>query len=106
MINENNNTVLEHTALDVALKEVVSRGENDLAEEIKRVMEQNQIPTPTADGNHGVSSIRYYKVDMSTDDVERVVEILYDLEVEYAQGDNIATANFYAHVADKWASLL
>jgi hypothetical protein len=96
--------VLDHTTLNVTLKELASGKQGDLAEKIRRIMEQNKIPKPQEHAQPYDTSSTYYRVDLSIDDVEQILEMFFDLEDSRTseQGEPTPTSSFYAALADKW----
>ena len=103
----NQKDVLDHTTLNVTLKEMVSRHEFDLAGQIKRVLENNMIAKPDLPSSPYDTSVTYYKVDLPLDSIKRIIDIFFDLEVSHVDkdGNTTPTASFYASLADKWTAL-
>jgi hypothetical protein len=102
LINENN--VLDHTTLNVTLKELVSNQEFELAAEIKRILENNQVPKPLLHPDPYTASTTYFQVDISPVDIYKIIDILLELETSFIDenGDTTPTASFYASLVDKW----
>ena len=105
LVNEKD--VLNHTTLDVTLKELVSRQESELAGEIKRIMQNNQIEKPILHTKKSDALTNYYKVDLTSDNIEKIIDIFLELEVSYVgeNGDTTPTADFYASLVDAWNQL-
>ena len=105
LINEKN--VLDHTTLDVTLKEMASRQEFELAGKLKSIMDNNKIPKPELHSKLYDYKTNYYKVDLSDDDVEKIIDIFFDLEASHVSedGNTTPTASFYASLVDKWNTL-
>lgn len=97
--------VLDHTTLNVTLKEVASIKEFELSKEIERVLKNNKIEKP--DIQSMAYSTNYYKVDLSPDHIERIIDIFIDLEESHSgvDGEPTPTASFYASLGDKWSEL-
>ncbi|RYZ18239.1 MAG: hypothetical protein EOO10_26045 [Chitinophagaceae bacterium] len=105
LINQKN--VLEHTTLDVTLKELVSRQEFELAAGIKRILQNNQLVKPLLHADPYNVSTAYYNVDLAADEIDRIIDIFFELEACYVgeDGETTPTASFYASLVDKWNKL-
>jgi hypothetical protein len=101
LINQEN--VLDHTTLNVTLKEVASRKKMELAREIERILNNNKIEKP--EGQSKPSD--YYRVDLSSEHIDQIIDILFELEESYQGTDGAITptASFYGSLADKWNQL-
>lgn len=99
--------VLDYTTLNVTLKELVSRQEFDLAGKIKLIIENNKLAKPDLHSKPFETATSYYKVDLSSDDVEKIIDVFFDLEVSHVaeNGESTPTASFYASLVDKWNEL-
>jgi hypothetical protein len=97
--------VLDHTTLNVTLKEVASRKKMELAREIERILKNNKIEEP--EGQEKSYSIHYYKIDLSSEHIDQIIDILFELEENYlgTDGAMTPTASFYGALADKWDKL-
>lgn len=105
LINEKN--VLDYTTLNVTLKEVVSRQEPELAGEIRRILQNNKIEKPEPHLKTFDTSPNYYRVDLSSGHIDRIVDIFFELE-EANRGENgepTPVSSFYASLVDKWDEL-
>jgi hypothetical protein len=100
----NQKDVLDHTTLNITLKELVSRQEFELAENLKRILENNKIDKPDLHSKPYDTSSTYYKVDLSSDDIEKIIDIFFDLEAAHVgeDGETTPTASFYASLVDRW----
>ena len=103
----NKKDVLDHTTLNVTLKELASRQEFELAEGIKRILQNNQIVKPLLHADPYSVSTAYYNVDLSSDDIDKIIDIFFELEASYVgeDGETTPTASFYASLVDKWNKL-
>ena len=103
----NGKNVLNHTTLNVTLKELASRQEFELAEAIKRILQNNQIVKPLVHADPYSVSTTYYKVDLPSSDLEKITDIFFELEASHVNGDGEATptSSFYGSLADKWSML-
>jgi hypothetical protein len=99
--------VLNHTTLNVTLKELVSRQEFELAKEIDRILKNNKIEKPNLHVKPYDTTTNYYKVDLSSDDIEKIIDIFFELETSHlgANGATTPIASFYASLADKWSEV-
>src|SRR5262245_27665244 len=99
--------VLDHTTLNVTLKELVSKQEFKLAGNIKRILEHNKIPKPDLHSKPRDTSVTYYKVDLPSDDIVTIIDIFLDPEAGHVDenGNTTPTASFYASLVDKWTRL-
>ena len=100
----NQKDVLDYTTLNITLKELVSRQELELADKIKRILESNKIAKPDLHIKPYDTSTTYYKVDLSNDSIEKIIDIFFDLEANHVNenGETTPTASFYAALIDKW----
>jgi hypothetical protein len=99
----NQKDVLDHTTLNITLKELVSRQEFELAGNLKRILENNKIDKADLHSKPYDTSSTYYKVDFSSDDIEKIIDIFFDLEASHVSegGETTPTASFYASLVDK-----
>lgn len=99
--------VLDHTTLNVTLKEVVARQEFALAAELQRILKDNKIEKPVLLTGLYDARPNYYKIDLTDDVIDQIVDILFDLEAEFTNedGDTTPTSSFYASLVDKWLNL-
>ena len=99
----NRTHVLDHTTLDITLKELSSRQEFELAENIQRILQKNKLPKPELQSKFYDNSTSYYKVDLSSDSVKKIIDIFFDLEGSHVgkKGETTPTASFYASLVDK-----
>lgn len=100
--------VLDHTTLNVTLKELASRQEAQLADKIKGIIEHHKIPKPAQHAQPFVSATNYYTVDLEADEMDRIVDVLFGLEESHTgeNGEPTPTASFYASLVDKWNALM
>ncbi|MCU7550130.1 hypothetical protein OCK74_13485 [Chitinophagaceae bacterium LB-8] len=105
LINERD--VLDRTTLNVTLKEVVSRHELELASEIQRILKNNKIQKPDLHLKPYDTTTNYYKVDLTSDHIEKIIDIFFELESSHIgeNGETTPTASFYASLVDKWNEL-
>lgn len=100
----NQKDILDHTTLNITLKEMVSRQEFELTENLKRILVNNKVDKPDLHSKPYDTSSTYYKVDLTSDDIERIIDIFFDLEAAHVgeDGETTPTASFYASLVDKW----
>ena len=105
LISETN--VFDKTTLNVTLKEVFSRQEFELVNEIQRILENNQIAKPELHSQRDDEMTNYYKVDLTPDQIEKIIDIFFELEASYVDenGETTPTAAFYAGLVNKWNQL-
>ena len=105
LINEK--FVLNYTTLNITLKELVAKQEFDLAGKIKHVIENNKIAKPEQHAKPFDTSTNYYKVDLSAEDVEKIIDMFFDLEASHVteDGETTPTSSFYASLIDNWNEL-
>ena len=103
----NQRDVLDHTTLNITLKEMISRQEFELAGNIQRILENNKITKPKLHSKPYDTSTTYYKVNLSYDIIEKIIDIFFDLEASHVSenGETTPTAAFYASLVDKWNKL-
>lgn len=103
LINEPD--ALDHTTLNVTLKEVVARQEFALAADLQRILTNNKIEKPATSPYD--TQPNYYKIDLEEDVLDQIIDLLFDLEAEFTSkdGDPTPTSAFYASLADKWSNL-
>lgn len=99
--------VLDHTTLNFTLKELVSRDEFELSGALQRVLENNKIEKPVQPAKAYDTSPTYYRVDLSPDQVDKIVDIFFELEEAHTgeNGEPTPISNFYASLVDKWNEL-
>lgn len=98
---------LDHTTLNVTLKEAVSRQEYEVASEVQRVLRENKIPKPELSSKPYDTRPNYYKVDLSSDYVGKIIDMFIGLEESHVgeEGEGTPTSSFYGSLADKWSEL-
>jgi hypothetical protein len=99
--------VLDHTTLNVTLKEVAFVDDFEIAIEINRIISNNRIEKPDMHLRPNDTSTNYYRVDLAPEHIERIIDLLHDLEVENigVDGETTTMASFYASLTDKWSAL-
>lgn len=103
----NQNDVLDHSTLNITLKELISIQEYELVENLKRILANNKIDKPALHSKTSDPSSTYYKVDLMPDEIEKIVSIFLDLEAAHVgkNGETTPTASFYASLVDKWNNI-
>jgi hypothetical protein len=104
----NQKDVFNYTTLNVTIKELVFRQEFGIAAKLKRLLENNQIDKPDLHLKRYDTSTTYYKVDLCSDDIDKIIDIFLELEVIHIgeNGETTPTASFYASIFDKWNRLV
>lgn len=99
--------VLDHTTLNVTLKEVVAKQEFELAAALQRILKENKIEKPALPANQFDAKPNYYKIDLPEETIDQIIDILFDLEADFTNedGDTTPTSSFYASLVDKWSSI-
>jgi hypothetical protein len=99
--------VLDHTTLNVTLKELISRQDFELAENLKKIINNNKVPKPDLHSKRFDTSTTYYIVDLSSSEIQKIIDIFLDLEASHVDdnGETTPTASFYASLVDKWGQL-
>jgi hypothetical protein len=99
--------VLDHTTLNVTLKEVVARQEFGIAAALQHLLKENKIEKPALASNQYDSRPNYYKIDLPEETIDEIIDILFELEAEFTNEDGEATptSTFYASLVDKWLNL-
>jgi hypothetical protein len=107
MILINSRDVLDYTTLNVTLFEVSARKKEDLAKEIQRILKNNKIEKPILASNPEELITDYYKVDLTSEYVKKIIHVFRGLETSYlgASGETTPTAALYASFVDKWNKL-
>lgn len=104
IINERD--VLDHTTLNMTLKELISRQMHELGIEIQRILGNNKIAKPDHQNPYDTSP-NYYKVDLTAEQVKLITNVFLELESSYVNedGEITPTGIFYATLTDKWNKL-
>ena len=99
--------LLDHTTLNITLKELTAKNEHQLAAEIQRILNENKIEKALPVEGSQTSSIVYYVIDLPPEDIDKIVDLFYDLEEAYvdAEGNKTPTSSFYERLGDKWNNL-
>jgi hypothetical protein len=86
---------------------MASRQEFELAENINRILQNNQIVKPLLHADPYISSTGYYNVDLSSNDIDKIIDIFFELEASNVgqDGETTPTTSFYAALVDKWNKL-
>lgn len=105
LINEK--FVLDYTTLNITLKELIAKKDFELTGNIKRIIEHNKIAKPDQHTKPFDTSTNYYKVDLSADEIEKIIDMFFDLEANHVteDGETTPTSSFYASLIDRWNEL-
>ena len=108
MILVNSRDVLDYTTLNVTLFEVTARKKDELGKEIQRVLKNNRIEKPIVMSAPDEFITDYYKVDIGSDIIRKIILVLRGLETSYLgiKGETTPTAVFYATLVDKWNKVM
>ena len=100
----NSRDVLDYTTLNVTLFEVTARKKEELAKQIQRILKNNKIEKPVLYSSPDELLVDYFKVDLPSEDVKRIIHVFRGLETSYMgpKGETTPTAAFYATFIDKW----
>ncbi|HYO22511.1 MAG TPA: hypothetical protein VER36_08900 [Flavisolibacter sp.] len=103
----NRKDVLDYSTLNITLKELVSTQEFELAGNLKRIIENNKIAKPDLHSKPHNTSTTHYTVGLSSDDIEKIIDLFFDLEASHLDenGETTPTASFYASFVDRWNEL-
>ncbi|TCZ72191.1 hypothetical protein [Flaviaesturariibacter aridisoli] len=93
--------VLNGTTLNVTLKELAFVKETELVSALQRILAENRIEKPEAVSGKPDATPYYYRVDLSTAQLERIIDFFNDLE-EQQTGPMAA---FYGRLGDQWSAL-
>lgn len=98
--------ILEHTTLNVTLKELAFAKETALVAALQRVLREGRIEKPEKPPAFN-GSVHHYSVPLSPDEVGQVIDHLNALEEQHLAPDGSPTtmSNFYSTLADKWSAL-
>lgn len=100
--------VLDRGTLITTIEELERIDETRLTIEVKRIVAHNKIENPTLHNNQDDLTTEYFKIDLTTDDIEFIVSMLGNREVE-SLGQNYEStraASFYATMLDNWNRML
>ena len=72
--------------------------------QIERILRENKIPIPDLHSDLNVETTAYFKIDLTVDEVENIVEYFLDLELENLSYDNELTpaCAYYTSLVNKW----
>lgn len=99
--------LLDYTTLNVTLKEVAFKKDAPLQSEIERILEHNKVePTREKEGSLNKPT-QYYKIDLTAEHIEQILDMLFELEANHVDEDGVATptGSFYATLVDKWMAI-
>jgi uncharacterized protein YpuA (DUF1002 family) len=100
--------VLDRGTLITTIEELERIGETRLTNKIKRILADNKIEKPTLHNKQDDLTTEYYKIDLTTDDIDFIVSMFGNREVE-SLGQNYEStraASFYATMLDNWNRML
>jgi hypothetical protein len=100
--------VLDRATLNVTIEELERIGDTRLTREVKRILTSNKIEKPTLHNKQDDLTTEYYKIDLTTADIDFIVSMFGNREVESLGRDYETTraASFYATMLDKWNKML
>ncbi|RYY63823.1 MAG: hypothetical protein EOO12_11310 [Chitinophagaceae bacterium] len=93
--------VLDGTTLNVTLKELAFVKETELVAALQRILAENRIEKPASVSGKPDATPYYYRVDLGTAQLERIIDFFNDLE-EQQTGPMAA---FYGRLGDQWSAL-
>ena len=99
--------VFDYSTINATLKEVISLNDEKLKHEIERILSKNKLDKPKLHSGPNDLTTNYYKVDLKSEDIEKIIDMFLELEVKNIgqNGETTATCSFYASLADKWSDL-
>jgi hypothetical protein len=107
LMNIENQKNIGYETLCITLKEVLATNNIILAKEIERILENNQLPKPILHERTNDLSTTFYKIDLTSDQIEEVVDILLALEAQFVneKGEATPMSSYFASLVDTWNSL-
>ena len=102
-----NKNVLDNTTLNITLKELSAAKETKLVSEIERILSNNKIEKPIHHANPDDKSTDYFYVNLTSEQIETIIDLFLNLEAQYVSEDGTATPTcaFYASLVDRWQAL-
>ena len=101
-------SVLDFSTLKATVEELERLDAKRLVMEIERILTSNKIEKPKFHNKQDDQTTDYYRIDLSSDDIEAIVEMFGDLEVG-SLGDKYETtraASLYATMLDNWNRII
>jgi len=98
---------IDYLSLTSTIFELNKIGDTKLVDKLNHILANNELQKPTKHNKKEDKTTSFYKVTLSEDDLETIVDLFHDLEVKYLGKDYEVTgaAASYASMADKWQDI-
>lgn len=98
---------IHYLSLTSTIFELDKVGNTKLADKLKNILANEELPKPSKHNKKGDKTTSYYKVTITEEDLETIVDLFHDLEVKNLGKDYEVTgaASTYASMADLWESI-
>lgn len=105
---ETEGNILDHITLKSTYHELMNEGLVQLAGKIQAILNNNELPKPDNHNKKDDKTTSFYKVILSTEEIETIQDLLLTKEAEYVSenGETTELASFYSSLADSWGNII
>jgi hypothetical protein len=98
---------LNYICLTTTISELNKIGAKNLAEKLQHTLLHNELPKPNKHNRQADKTTSFYKIILTADELESIVDLFYDLEVKYLDENYETTGatSSYADMADSWSHI-
>ena len=98
---------IDYFSLNAAFIELDKAGKIELAEKIKNIIENNQLPKSENHNHRNDIDTSYFKVELNDEDFIEITDLFFALEISSLDKNYEATTKTYHYVnlANKWLKL-
>ena len=99
--------ILHYDTLITTYNELIKVGHLGLAERIKSILENNELPKPTKHKRKDDLETSKYLIELSEEEIDIIRDIFLDLEVANVsvEGNTTPLASLYGDIADIWGNI-
>lgn len=99
--------VINHYAIVRAIEELTKIDKRDIVDKLLDILHTNELPKPALHDRKNDKTTSYYAVNLSTEDLEAIIDRFVDLELESLTEDGDSTASTAEIVAllDNWLAI-
>ena len=99
--------IIDYLTIKSTINELVKTGNDSLVDKLLDILNKNKIPKPEKHNKKEDIETNHYKIDLTKNQLNEIIDLLMDLEVESLTIDGKSTpqTSHFASLADKWSSI-
>jgi hypothetical protein len=105
---KSNREILDFATLKETERCLFEAGHSQLAQSVAQILVNNKVEKPVYHNKSEEQYTSYYRVDLSSEDIEIIISMFGDKEVSAltANFETTPLASFYASMLNKWNDLI